>query len=161
MRTNLLATATTRASRCVLASNWLTQLPIAWLSRVRLVTLGRPPWINNLRRYAFPRLLISSSHALPPVKCCPGTSPGHIAKSAPFSIAATRAVATRALHRKHPAVAGTRRILAGNAFDLSAHCFDPFFEHLPILPQPIDKWPHTRRQPLPGISEQLGTGFRK
>jgi hypothetical protein len=61
---------TTRTLRCVMASNWLIHLPIAWLSRFRLMTIERAPWMNNLRRYAFPRLLIPSSQALPPVECC-------------------------------------------------------------------------------------------
>src|SRR5262244_876193 len=58
--------------------------------------------MNILRRYGFPRLLMPSNFALPPVDHCRGTSPSPAAnsrpflKAAPFPMADTTAVETSA-----------------------------------------------------------------
>jgi hypothetical protein len=62
-------------------------------------TTDRAPWMNNVRRYASPRLLMPNRRALPPLKCCRGTSRNQAANCRPLSkifpslIAATAAAA--------------------------------------------------------------------
>jgi hypothetical protein len=50
-------------------------------------------------------------------------------------------------------------IVTGYAVDLFAQSFDLFFDSLPLLPQPIDKSPHTRRQLLLSIFQQVAICF--
>jgi hypothetical protein len=42
------------------------------------------PWINNVRRYLSPRLVILPSWTLPPVEYCRGTRPSQAAKCRPL-----------------------------------------------------------------------------
>src|SRR6478672_1739149 len=73
------------------------------------------PWMNSIRRYLFPRLLMPSNFSLPPVVCCLGTSPSQAPKSrprlnaAPSPTAATRAVA---LSTPTPGIVTNRRAVS-------------------------------------------------
>src|SRR5207248_3534435 len=60
-------------------------------------TTDLAPWINSMRKYGSPRLVIPKCRCLSPLECCLGTSPTHAAncrplwKVRPSAIAATTA----------------------------------------------------------------------
>jgi hypothetical protein len=123
--------------------------------------------MNNRLRYELPRLLIPSSHALPPVECCFGTSPSRAAKSRPLLKASSvadgghQSRCDQGTDARNIPQSLTRCILAGYAVDLSAQRFDLFFQYFPLLPQPIDQPPHSRRQSLFGVFKQIWYLFSK
>jgi hypothetical protein len=102
IRASLFATATAATLRCMRVSRLFIQGPNGWVSRRTWANTDRDPWMNNRRRYWFPRLLIPRSLAFPPVEYCLGTRPSHAensrprANADPLPTAATIALATRA-----------------------------------------------------------------
>src|SRR5690554_7104101 len=58
---------------------------LSWSSLLAsLAITARVPWINNVRRYLSPRLVILPNRGLPPVEYCRGTRPSQAAKCLPL-----------------------------------------------------------------------------
>lgn len=99
MRASLPAKATVATLRWTRAMRPRSHAPSGVLLLSSEGRAARAPWISNLRKYLFPRLVMASSLSLPPVVTCRGTSPSHAARSRPraevvaFPTAAARAVA--------------------------------------------------------------------
>jgi hypothetical protein len=89
------------------------KIALVWtISSSRLVrpTAVRAPWMNLLRRHMFPRLLMPSGFALPPVECWRALVRARrrtpLRKAAPLPTAAITAVAAKGRRRESAAVAG-------------------------------------------------------
>jgi hypothetical protein len=81
---SLLAKATTATLRWALLISSFAHRPSGVSRSAIWGSAARAPWINCLRRYLLPRLLIPSSFGLPPVVNCLGTKPSHAARSRPW-----------------------------------------------------------------------------
>src|ERR1700735_1379514 len=94
---SLLAKATTATLRWALLISSFAHRPSGVSRSAIWGSAARAPWINCLRRYLLPRLLIPSSFGLPPVVNCLGTKPSHAARSRPWlNLSARPTAATRA-----------------------------------------------------------------
>src|SRR4029077_19849844 len=85
---SLFAVATITTLRAAPPSKPFIHCPRYDPSRLARNTTARAPWMNILRRYGFPRLLIPNSLVFPPVDHCPGTRPSQAENSRPFLKAA-------------------------------------------------------------------------